>query len=309
MRAMILAAGFGTRLRPLTEELPKPLVPVLGRPLVEHTVRMLARHGVDRVAMNLHHLPEAAPAALGDGTTLGVRIDYLVEAGEILGTGGGIRNARDLLDGDGTFVVVNGDVLMAPDLEAALDVHRRTRALATMVLREDPRAEAFGAVEVDAAGRVRRLLGRPESPTAGPLRAAMFTGLHLLEPAVLDMLPASGCIVRHTYRRLVDEGLPVAGFVDRGPWVELGTPGDYLRVNLALASGELVLEHVAGGQGAWIDPDARVDDPRLLSPPVVVGARARVAAPLARSVVWDDAVVTDPTAGAIVTPRRVVVPS
>jgi mannose-1-phosphate guanylyltransferase len=264
---MVLAAGFGTRLRPLTEEVPKPLVPVLGRPLVEHTVRMLAAWGVDRIVMNLHHLPEAIPAALGDGSGLGVGIEYCVEEPEILGTGGGVLNARPLLDGAGTFLVVNG------------------------------------AVHVDREGRVRGLLGAPDLAGDPSVRPTMFTGIHLLEPEVFDLLPRSGCIVRQTYRRLIDEGAVVSGHVDAGRWVELGTPADYLRANLALASGALRLSHVAGGQGCWVGEGVELGPSGRLAAPVVVGARARVRAPVTRAVLWDDVVVDAPVADAVVTPR------
>jgi mannose-1-phosphate guanylyltransferase len=310
MRAMILAAGLGTRLRPLTDELPKPLVPVLGRPLIEHTIRLLRAAGVSEIAVNLHHLPAAIPAALGDGSALGVSLRYVVEEGRIRGTGGGVRGARHLLDDGETFLVVNGDVLLEPDLGAALALHRRLGAVATLVLREDPRAAAFGALEVDAAGRVRRLLGRPEQPAAcsGPLRTAMFTGVHLLEPEVFDRLPEEGCIVRSLYRAIVDSGEVLGGYLDAGPWVELGTPQDYLDVCCALLDGSLRMRHLPlpPPGGVLVEPGAEVADPALLVPPVSVGAGARVLARTARSVVWPGALVSEPVEDAVVTPRGVV---
>jgi mannose-1-phosphate guanylyltransferase len=309
---MILAAGLGTRLRPLTEELPKPLVPVLGRPLIEHTIRLLRSLGITQIAINLHHLPEAIPAALGDGTALGVELGYVLEPGRIRGTGGGIRGARHLLDDGegGTIVVVNGDVLLRPDLGAALELHRRLGAAATLVLREDPRAAAFGALEVDAGGRVRRLLGRPEriAPDVGPLRTAMFTGVHLLEPSILDRLPEVGCIVRQVYRPMIEAGEVLGGYLDDGPWVELGTPADYLDVCLSLLDGSLRIGHLPPPppDGVMVEPGAEVSDPSLLEPPVAIGAGARVLARTARSVVWPGAVVRDPVEDAVVTPRGVV---
>ncbi len=307
MKAMILAAGFGTRLRPLTEERPKLLVPVLGQPLIEHTLELLRRWGIEQVVINLHHLPQAIPAALGDGSRLGLEIRYVVEEGEIRGTGGGIRGARHLLDRGSTFLVLNGDMLLEPDLPAALELHRRLGAVATMVLRRDPRASSYGAVEVDGQGRVRRLLGRP-AWEGEPLRTTMFTGVHLLEPEVFDLLPERGCVVRQLYQPALEVGRVIGGFVDRGTWVDLGTVEDYLAANLALASGELALGHLppAPPGGLWVAPGARVAAPELLRPPVVIGAGAEITAPVERAVVWDGAVVDRPVAGAVVTPRGVV---
>jgi mannose-1-phosphate guanylyltransferase len=304
---MVLAAGLGTRLRPLTEEVPKPLVPVLGRPLVEHTLLLLRQWGVADVVLNLHHLPEAVPAALGDGSSIGLELRYVVEHGAILGTGGGVRGARPFLDDGSTFIVMNGDVLFAPDLPAALAHHRRLGALATMVVREDLAASAYGAVEIDADGRVRRLLGRP-GWQGEPLRTTMFTGLHLLEPEVFDLLPETGCIVRGLYQPMLDAGRVIGAHVARETWVELGTVADYLRTNLALATGELRLPHLpppcAGG--LWLELGVTVARSDLLRPPVVVGRGATIRAEVERSVVWDGATVDEPVHDAVVTSRQVV---
>ncbi|MBW2277833.1 MAG: NDP-sugar synthase, partial [Deltaproteobacteria bacterium] len=233
MRAMILAAGFGTRLRPLTEKVPKPLVPVVGKPNIVRTIEHLRGFGVTEIVINLHHLPQAIREALGDGAAWGVSIAYSAEP-RILGTGGGIKQALPLL-GDETFLVVNGDALFAPDIDAALRAHRRHGALATLVLREDPEADNFGAVGLDDSDRVRRLVwaGDPES---GP-RSLMFTGVHLLEPAIASRLPDDGCIVRQTYAPLVEDGAPVFGTTDDGYFCDLGTPQRYLEANLTLVTG------------------------------------------------------------------------
>jgi len=275
--------------------------------LIVHTLLFLKRWGIEQVVINLHHLPEAIPAALGDGSDLGLELQYVVEEGDIKGTGGGIRGAADLLNDGSTFLVINGDVLFEPDLTAALELHRELEATATMVLREDPRAGSYGAVEVDSQGRVRRLLGRPEW-NASPLRANMFTGLHLLEPEVLDRLPDIGCIVRELYLPALEENGVIGGYVDNGTWVELGTVSDYLAVNLALAKGDLRLGHIPdeAREGIWVSPEADVEDVGLLHPPVVVGAGARVSSSVERSVVWPKAVVDEPVRDCVVTPRGIV---
>jgi NDP-sugar pyrophosphorylase family protein len=136
----------------------------------------------------------------------------------------------------------------------------------------------------------------------------MFTGLHLLEPEVFDLLPARGCIVRQLYRPLIDEGRTIGGHVDAGSWVDLGTLNDYLSANLALAEGRLALAHLPSppADGRWISPEAVVADPAFLGTPVVIGRNALIRAPITRAVVWEGAVVDKPIHDAVVTPRGVV---
>jgi mannose-1-phosphate guanylyltransferase len=236
MRAMILAAGLGTRLRPLTEQAPKPALPVVDVPNIVRTIAHLWRAGITEIVVNLHHCPEVLRALLGDGAGLGVSIAYSEERPEILGTGGGIRRAKALL-GDQTFCVVNGDALFAPDLEAAVAAHRRSGAIATMVVREDPDAVRLGAVGIDGQSRVRRLVD--VGAQRGDLALHMFTGVHVLEPEIFPLLPESGCIVRTTYQALVRAGGPLGAFVERGWFCDLGTPRTYLEANVALASGRI----------------------------------------------------------------------
>jgi NDP-sugar pyrophosphorylase family protein len=150
MRAMILAAGYGTRLWPLTIDRAKPAIPFLGRPLVGYVAEYLARYGCREIAVNLHHRPESVRDSLGDGSRFGVRLTY-VEEPEILGTSGALDNARDFFmeDAEDTFVVVNGKIATDIDLGRAIETHRRTRALATLVLRPNPEREKYSTVEID----------------------------------------------------------------------------------------------------------------------------------------------------------------
>src|SRR5215210_5711553 len=158
MRAMILAAGYGTRLWPLTIDRTKPAIPFMGRPLIGYVAEYLALYGFDDIVVNLHHRPESVRAALGDGHDFGVRFHY-VEEPVILGTSGAIGNARRLLEGD-AFVVVNGKLATDIDLGAALETHRRAGALATLVLRPNPARERYSTVEV-SGGRVTGFGGFP----------------------------------------------------------------------------------------------------------------------------------------------------
>lgn len=277
---MILAAGLGTRLRPLTDRLPKPALPVVNRPLASYSLERLRAAGVGRVAMNVHHLPEALEAAFADVA--------IAREPALLGTGGGVRHAAALLDEDELFAM-NGDIVFWPDLEGALALHRASGAIATVVLREDARARALGAIGVDGEGRVRSLL----TPAPDGAREHMFTGVHVLSARAVAELPSEGCIIRTAYRRWIDTGEMVAGFVDASPWRDLGTPAEYLRANLDLARGSLPWPSALRAIEGAIEGD--VED-------CVIGAGAVVRAKLRRCVVWPGTRVVGDADGAILTP-------
>jgi NDP-sugar pyrophosphorylase family protein len=222
-RAVVLAAGLGTRLRPLTDTTPKALLEIGGHPMIEYPLRMLARGGVTEVAINLHHLAEQVRAALGDGARYGLRIHYSAE-NPILDTGGAIARVRPFL-GDEPFVVVNCDALIDPDLSAAWALHERSRALATLVVREDCEAVRYGPLDLDPSGQVKRFLGRP-AQVSGPLERRMFCGVHLVSPQIFAHMPERVVfsITRDVYAPLVQSGAPIFGFEHHGYWRDLGTP-------------------------------------------------------------------------------------
>jgi len=233
-RAMIFAAGRGTRLAPLTDRVPKPLLPVGGRPLIEHILEFLVAGGIREVVINLHHLGHLIEQHLGDGRRFGVRIHYSWEE-TILDTGGGLKHAQPLL-ADEPFVVINGDSLLELALEELVAYHRARGAVATIAVRPDPEAARYGLIELDEADRVRRISGLPAEIPVGRLRGFMFPGLHVLEPEVFSWMEpglAYG-VMKVTYPRLLAAGLPVAGMVTRARWVNIDTPE-------ALASADAML--------------------------------------------------------------------
>ena len=186
---MVFTAGLGTRLRPLTDLIPKPLAPVGPWPLARYAVETMKAAGITDLVLNLFHLPDALPAAIGDGAAWGVHITWSREAPAILGTGGGLRQVRKFLtsEGDEPFAVMNGDTLIDFDLRAAIEKHRESGAIATMVLKDDPRSAQYGAIGYDDEGRVWDFVGRAPVPlTAGPLKKALFTGVHIFSPKVSD---------------------------------------------------------------------------------------------------------------------------
>ena len=239
MRAMILAAGKGTRLRPLTETIPKPLIDVAGRPMIAFALDVVRAAGIRDVVINLHHLGEQIRTCLGNGSAYGVRIVY-TEEDPILDTGGGIANARALLDGD-AFAVLNADTCIDVDLRAVVAAHERRRALATMVLRADANVARYGAIEIDAAHRIRRFLGHPD-PTlsaaeAAELRALMYPGVMVFDPRVFAYLPPGiYSITRDVFPRLLDAGEPLFGYVHDGYWRVLDNPADLAAGRLEIAA-------------------------------------------------------------------------
>jgi NDP-sugar pyrophosphorylase family protein len=220
---MVLAAGRGTRLAPITHTTPKPLVPVAGRPLLERLLEFLRAGGIEEVVINLHHLGHRIQEHVGDGARFGLRVRYSPED-PILDTGGGIKNAEPLLRGE-PFVVANGDSLLEMRLRDLLDWHGAHGGVATLAVRPDPDAAGYGLVELDDADRVRRIVGLP--PSAVPAaRGFMFPGLHVLEPEVFRWMDAGGVfsITRVTYPRLIAAGLPVFGCVTHARWITIDTP-------------------------------------------------------------------------------------
>ena len=286
---MILAAGYGTRLWPLTLDRAKPALPFMGRPLVGYVAEYLARFGCDEIIVNLHHRPESVRAALGDGSAFGVRFIYIKEEPVILGTSGAIDNARAYLEGD-TFVVVNGKIATDIDLGAALETHRRERALATLVLRPNAERERYSTVEVED-GLVKRFGGYPASPSdnaGSAIRASentgagdgeaplMFTGIQILEPRIFDYIPRGvfSHSVTDVYIPAIARGERIAAHTASGMWHELSTIQRYRDISLTLMRRE-GRDNVLTGAGSVVEAGADVHE-TIIWEGVRVEAGARV---------------------------------
>jgi len=289
--AMVLCAGFGTRLLPLTEELPKPLVPVGDGSVLDHIAAALRQAGVRRLVVNGHHLAEV----LRDALPSLVLPCAMVEEPVIRGTAGGVAGAAELL-GDRDVVVVNGDILAEVDYAALLAAHGATPAVATLaVVGGLPAGQ--GTVGLDAAGRVVRLrAGRWGDEVAG----GDFVGAQVLGPAARERLPADGCLVGDVYIPALDEGLEVRAAAVASGFVDVGSPPAYLAANLAWLR--------ARGQSEWRGPGARVSK-RVALREALVGPGAEVTGegPVERCVVWPGARATAPLRDAVVTPAGRVV--
>ena len=240
MKAMVLAAGLGIRLRPLTESVPKPLLPVGPYPLLVWNLLLLRRHGVEHVMINLHYLGEQIRQTLGDGSHWDMRFSYSQEP-VLLGTGGGIKRVEEFFD-DGPFLVLNGDTIADLDLSQLVACHRKREALATMALRDDPDVEHWGVVETDEDDRVLRICGKGCAVQTDDLPSyrRMFAGVHVLDPCMLRHVP-HGCSssIIDAYVWWLERGAMVAGYVFSGYWSDVGTPQRYAQVRRDVEAGIL----------------------------------------------------------------------
>ncbi len=277
MKAMILAAGFGTRLWPLTIERTKPAIPFLNRPLIAYTIEYLKQYGITDIIINLHHEPESVQEQIGDGSKYGVKIHYSVEEPEILGTSGALDKVRDLLQ-DETFLVVNGKIITNLDLGAALQTHRSKNALASLVLKENPKREKFSQILVDANGFYQGFAGFPTTTDHRPPTTdhpLMFVGIHILEPAIFEYIPRGvfSDSIRDVYPAAMQAGEKIATHIGTGDWHELSTLARYLEISLEFMR-RAGLQFTAD-EGCEIDATAQVTD-SVLWRNVQVEAGARI---------------------------------
>jgi mannose-1-phosphate guanylyltransferase len=270
MRAVVLVGGEGTRLRPLTETIPKPLLPLVDRPILDHVLDHLVRHGVDEVIMSSPYLEATFHpfiAARGDVPT----ITWITER-EPLGTGGAIVSVLERL-GDEPFLALNGDILTDLDLGAMRAIHGERSAAVTIALHRAEDARPFGLVETEPDGRVTAFREKPSDPIPGEVNA----GTYLLDPSVLRTWEPGTPISIETeiFPALIRGGVSVFGFPADAYWLDLGTPAQYLRAHVDLLAGRL-----AGSAypSPWVGPGATVDATAQVAPTVAVGPGVTIAA-------------------------------
>lgn len=299
MRAIVLSAGYGTRLWPLTEDRTKPAIPILGKPLVGYVAEYLAGYGIDEIVVNLHHRPESVRKALGDGSRFGVKLHY-VEEPVILGTSGALDNTRSFFENE-TFVVVNGKIITDIDLHAALETHRKSNALATLVLLPNARRERFSVVETEE-GRIKGFAGMPVD-SGGDSAPLMFTGIHIMEPRILEYVPRGvfSDSVIDVYPKALANGEVLAAHVASGKWRELSTLKRYLDISV-----ELLKE---AGKSFVADTNDKIADTATVAESILwdkveVGAGARVS----RAILADNVKINagETIENAVVVPRSLI---
>lgn len=243
MRAIILAAGFGTRLQPLTNKTPKPLLEVSGHPLIEWNLRLLHKYGITKVIINTHHLGDQIETYLGNGTALGMDITYSREK-TILGTGGGIKQAENFLKQscNNSFIVLNADTLLDINIKHLLNYHMAHNGSATMVVRNDPNLSQWGTLELNPNGKILTILGQGKLPRdrTHPITQKMFAGLHIMHSSMLEnILPGKESSIIDTYIQHLKNGISIYGYETTGYWSDVGTPKRYEETRQDAKTGKL----------------------------------------------------------------------
>jgi NDP-sugar pyrophosphorylase family protein len=275
LKAVVLVGGEGTRMRPLTETTPKPLLPFMNRPFLDQVLDHLGRHGVDQAICSSPYLESVFHDFLESRRDVSPRVRWITEE-KPLGTAGAIAGAREHLDE--TFLALNGDVLTDLDIGKLVAFHRSRGATATIALAAVEDARAFGLVETDEEGRVLVFREKPADAVPGTINA----GTYVLEPEVLNLVPAGDMvsIERETFPGLIEAGQPVFAFVSDGYWRDLGTPDAYLAAHLDALDGRIGgFEDVSGpllAQGAVVDDGAELGTRVVVGPSAVVGSDARI---------------------------------
>ncbi|HEX2343992.1 MAG TPA: NDP-sugar synthase [Vicinamibacterales bacterium] len=275
MKAILLAGGKGTRLRPLTVHTPKPIVPIFDRPFLYYQLDLLRQlPEIDEVILSLNYQPRRIEEIFGDGDDLGIRIRYVVEPMP-LGTAGAVKYAEQYLSD--SVIVFNGDVLTQVDLAAVLKLHRERRAKATIVLTPVENPSAYGLVETDALGNVKRFLEKPspDQITCDTINA----GIYVLEPETFDRIPkdTAWSIERSYFPSLVERGETFVAYIYRGYWIDIGTPEKYLQVHRDIMDGRFLAPPFNGnGSAVRIAPEARLEPGAVVEGPCFVDSGAVV---------------------------------
>jgi mannose-1-phosphate guanylyltransferase / phosphomannomutase len=278
MRAVLMAGGSGTRLRPLTCDLPKPMVPIINRPIAEHIINLLKRHQITEVIATLHYLPDVMKDYFQDGAEFGVKMTYSVEDEQPLGTAGCVKNVAELLDD--TFIVISGDSITDFDLKAAIDFHRTKKSKATLILTRVPNPIEFGVVITDAEGRIQRFLEKPS--TSEIFSDTVNTGTYILEPEVLQYLPPKEekDFSKDLFPLLLEKNEPMYGYVAEGYWCDVGHLDAYREAQYEALHRKVYLDiaYEEKYPNIWIGQNTFIDSTAKIEAPAAIGSNCRIAA-------------------------------
>lgn len=266
MKAMIMAAGVGSRLEPLTCNIPKPMVPVVNRPAMEHIINLLVKYDITRIAANLWYLPDKIMSYFGDGSGFGVELTYSPEK-DLMGTAGGVKKLESFLDE--TFVIVSGDALTDINILELVNMHRQSGALATIALKEVSDPQHFGVVITAEDGRIKAFQEKPKTSEALSLLAN--TGIYVFEPEIFKYIPADTVydFGKQLFPKLVEMGAPFYGHQMKGYWCDIGTLNQYRLANYAVLNGLVKIDI----PGIWHPNAVYVGEKTFIAPTARVGSK------------------------------------
>ncbi len=295
MKAMIMAAGVGSRLMPMTAGVPKPMIPMANQPLMANTVRLLARHGFTELIANLHYHGDQIRAYFRDGSDFGVSMHYSPED-ELLGTAGGVKRCAWFLDD--TFVIVSGDALTDIDLTRLMEAHRRRGALATIALKEVPDVEHFGIVITDGGQRIRSFQEKPRPEEA--LSQVANTGIYVFEPEIFQFIPEGFYdFGKQLFPRLVQMGSPFFGATIQDYWCDVGNLDTYRQAHADVLAGKVHanregrLLYNEEGRRVLLGEGSEVGKGVLFAGSVVIGRGCRIEddAAISDTIIWDNTII------------------
>ncbi len=271
-KAMVLAAGLGTRLRPLTDLISKPMAPIVNRPVMEHIVRLLVKHNFTDIVCNLHWYPDEIRNYFGDGSRWGVNIVYSYEK-KLLGTAGGVKNVEDFFENN-TFLVISGDALTDIDLTAAVEFHKKKGGIATLVLSEVEDTSKYGAVLIDEDKRIK---GFQEKPLSGEAESNLAnSGIYLFEPEVFSYMPCRGEFCdfgKNVFPGLLSKNIVYYGYCHNQYWNDVGGLDEYQQGNFDALEGKVNVS-IPGEkikEGVWVGKNCKIQEGVVIIPPVCIG--------------------------------------
>jgi len=309
MKALFLAGGFGTRLRPITTDLPKPMVPIMDKPLLERNIENLKKYGIDEIVLSTCYKPHKIKEYFGDGSGLGVKIRYISEDVP-LGTAGAIKNAQEFLDS--TFLVFNADIISDIDISDMMRFHKEKGAVATIAVTQVDNPSSYGVIEQDEDGYVTAFKEKPLPHESNS--NLINAGVYIFEPEILNEIPSGRTvsIERETYPLLLQKGFRIAAYNRCSYWLDLGTPGKYLKVHKDIMKGSIRIgsldfnkHHQHISNTAIISESAKIIAPVYIGDNVKIGSYAVVGpntvlrndssvgmgAKVIGSIVWDHAII------------------
>ena len=297
MKAMVLAAGFGNRLQPLTNILPKPMFPVLGRPLLSHTFDILKSANITDIAVNVHHLPDSIIDYFEKEPPPDLNL-YFSREEKILGTAGGIKKMESFLE-DGPFILINSDIISDINLNKVIDFHKINNSKLTLVVRQDISPEQYNSIEICEDGRIAHFIGASSMEIPQNTKRVMFTGIQIMEPEILKRIP-SGQFCGTTediFPQMIEEKIPVFGYLHEGYWKDMGNRESYLEVNADALDKKISLKGISQNElnssfilpPVWVGLNCHIADNAKIGPHSAIGPNCVIksSAVIENSILWE----------------------